>query len=137
MVHVQETCVKLCKEEVKVKFRQRMSIVVAATTIFINVTADAQNRRTGGAPRSGTITSIMDPLHVPKTLPELVTLSPLIVLVTCQEEAPSRFFVKGDFRSDVVTDRMVRIDNVLKGSATAGTTIAIEELGGGVSQYDG
>ena len=55
---------------------------------------------------SWTLTSIVDPTNVPETLPELITLSPVVIVATCQGESPSRFFVKGDLRSDLVTDRI-------------------------------
>jgi hypothetical protein len=105
------------------------SIVIAA--------AGAQSRRVADTPRSGTLTSIVDPTNVPETLPELITLSPVVIVATCQGESPSRFFVKGDLRSDLVTDRIVRVDEVLKGSVAPASVIAIEELGGSVSKYDG
>ena len=112
-------------------------LLVVGTISLLTGIANAPNRRTSGAPRNGTITSVLDPIHVPKTLPELVALSPLIVVATSQGDAPSRFFVKGNFRSDVVTDRIVQVESVVKGTVAAGTVIAIEELGCGVSQYDG
>jgi hypothetical protein len=60
----------------------------------------------------------------------LVALSPVIVIATCDAELPGRLFVKSNPASDVVTDRVVVVSRVLKGTLGAQDRIAIEELGG-------
>jgi len=117
----------------------RMRAMVGIASVF-ELLANAQNRRRPGVDQpspSRNIRAAVTPIDVPSSLAELVALSPVVIVGACQGEFPSRFFVKGDPRTDVVTDRIVRVDRVLKGTVLTNTQIAIQELGGSLSLYDG
>ena len=111
----------------------RVAIAIIVTSQLLNTLA-AQNRHQGdpGTP-TGKRRSILTPIHTPTSLAELARLSPLIVVATCEGELPSRLLVKGDARSDVVTDRIVRVETVLKGNLPLKAELVIRELGGFVS----
>jgi len=111
---------------------ESMRKIVAGVIVcgLVNI-AVAQNRRRAGMDgltRNGT--SIVDPIHVPNSLAQLLALSPVVIVGTCEGELPSRFLVKGNPESDVVTDRMVRVNEVLKGNLSPNAQIAVQELGG-------
>jgi hypothetical protein len=97
----------------------------------------AQNRiKQGGEINPGGI-SIITPIHSPQSLRELIELSKLVVLANCESEAPSRFIVKTDPTSDIVTDRILRITETLKGTAPSDGRIAVQELGGALISRKG
>jgi hypothetical protein len=97
----------------------------------------AQNRVTQGEKVNRGGISIITPMHSPQSLRELLELSKLVVLATCESEAPSRFLVKTDVTSDIVTDRIMRIKETLQGTAPSGGRIAVQELGGQLNTKDG
>ena len=99
--------------------------VLAAAFVF------GQNRPgpdSAAGPRGGV--SIVTPTDAPVSLRALVALSPVVVVGTCEKELPGRFIVASDPTSDLVTDRVVRIDRVLRGTLAEGARIAVQELGG-------
>ena len=63
--------------------------------------------------------------------------SAVIVIGTCERELPARFFVPGNSKADIVTDRIVRVTSALKGDLEAGARIAVEQLGGTMPSADG
>lgn len=112
-----------------------------STVLFLSATNTnrifAQNRaKQGGDVNRGGL-SILTPVHSPQTFRELLKLSKLVVLATYESEAPSRFLVKNDSTSDIVTDRILRVTETLQGKAPAGGRIAVQELGGILIPKDG
>jgi hypothetical protein len=101
----------------------------------LSATALAQNRRRAGEELANqTFRSIVTPIDVPDSLPKLIELSTVIILGTGVTEMPARRFVAGNSESDVVTDRVVRVDQVLKGQLKAQKQVAVEELGGSLTE---
>ena len=117
----------------------RRVVGVAILSQLLGHAAIAQDRNTPGAPDklNRESTGIATPKDAPGSLAEFVVLSPVVIVATVERELPSRFFVNGNSKSDVVTDRIVRVNSVLKGNVAVGAQIAIEELGGSLSRYDG
>jgi hypothetical protein len=114
------------------------AIVAGVIVCGLGGTAIAQNRRQPGMEvRTRNIRSIVDPTHVPTSLAQLVALSPVVVIATCEGELPSRFLVKDNPESDVVTERIVRVNEVLKGKLSPKAEIVVRELGGAMPMFDG
>lgn len=92
------------------------------------VVSPAQNRRTSAEPmvRRGTV--FIDPVDVPGSLQELIAVSPVILIGTCERVLSVRHSVPGNPESDVVTDKTVRVDAALRGDAQG--EVLVEEVGG-------
>jgi len=92
----------------------------------------AQNRSMGEEairPFSSRTTTITQ-RHLPESLSELLASSPDVIVATCEGELPARLSVRDDPRSDLVTDRLLRVDRVLKGKIAPKKQIVVQELGG-------
>ncbi len=71
--------------------------------------------------------TLVDPSNIPDSLAELVKLSPVILTGTCEGELPGRFSIKDNSTSGIVTDRLLRVAVVWKGSIAIQSQIGIRK----------
>src|SRR4051812_31001759 len=101
----------------------RFIIVIVSAQLLCGVAESQTNKTPETTAGDRTITSIITPKHSPRSLPEMIAQSVVIVAGTCEQELPARFFVPGNQKADVVTDRIVRVTAVLKGNVEVDTRI--------------